>query len=176
MDDVADPGDLTDDVSDVTDDVTDLAHDLWLVTGSLVRALEGTNTLPIIPGAVLRHLDRKGPMTSSDLAVRRGVRPQTMSVTVKELLAAGYVEGAPHPEDGRKVLLHLTDAGRTAVTQDRAGRVRRIAEGLRADRPEEDLQALAAALPVLARLVGDLGGNLGEPLAVSDRALARRSM
>lgn len=157
-------------------DLEDLAHDLWLVTGGLVRALEATNTLPVIPGAVLRYLERNGPLTSSDLAVRRGVRPQTMAVTVKELAAAGYLRGTPHPQDGRKVLLELTDEGRSAVTADRRSRVTRIAQGLGADRSPEELRALIVALPVLVRLVEDLGGSLGEPLAANPRALARRSV
>jgi DNA-binding MarR family transcriptional regulator len=163
-------------VGDVTDpskadpraagpDVDDLAHDLWLVTGGLVRALEGGNTLPIIPGAVLRFLDRQGAMTSSELAARRRVRPQTMAVTVKELLALGYVEGSPHPVDGRKVLLDITDAGREAVRVDRAGRVERLATGLRAGASAAELAAVLQALPVLVRLVEDLDGRLTEPLA-----------
>ena len=39
-------------------------------------------------------------MTFSDLAARRRVRPQTMAVTVKELLEAGYLATNPHPVDG----------------------------------------------------------------------------
>jgi len=144
--------------------VDDLAHDLWLVTGGLVRALEGGNSLAIIPGAVLRFLEREGAMTSSELAARRRVRPQTMAVTVKELLALGYVTGTPHPVDGRKTLLDITDAGREAVRADRAGRVERIAEGLRSG-SATDLDAVAAALPVLVRLIDDLDGRLTEPLA-----------
>lgn len=145
-------------------DVEDLAHDLRLVTGALIRSVEGGNTLPPITGAVLGLLARQGAMTSSDLAARRRVRPQTMAVTVKELLEAGYLTTNPHPVDGRKILLDLTGQGRAAVLADRDGRVRRIADGLAAGLPPADLEALARAVPVLARLVEDLGGTLDEPL------------
>ena len=145
--------------------VEDLAHDLRLVTGALVRSIEGGNTLPPITGAVLGLLARQGAMTSSDLAGRRRVRPQTMAVTVKELLDAGHVTTSPHPVDGRKILLDLTDSGRAAVLSDRDGRVRRIAEGLRAGVPAEELAAIERVVPVLARLVDELGGSLDEPLA-----------
>ncbi|WP_380158213.1 MarR family winged helix-turn-helix transcriptional regulator [Kineococcus sp. R86509] len=145
-------------------DVEDLAHDLRLVTGALIRSVEGGNTLPPITGAVLGLLARRGAMTSSDLAALRRVRPQTMAVTVKELLEAGYLATAPHPVDGRKILLDLTARGRTAVLADREGRVRRIADGLGAGLPDADLQTLARAVPVLARLVDDLGGAIDEPL------------
>lgn len=149
----------------MTPDVEDLAHDLRLVTGALVRSIEGGNTLPPITSAVLGVLARQGAMTSSDLAARRRVRPQTMAVTVKELLDAGYVATSPHPVDGRKILLDLTDTGRTAVLTDRSGRVRRIAEGLGGGVSAQDLATLEAAVPVLARLVDELGGVLDEPLA-----------
>lgn len=145
-------------------DVEDLAHDLRLVTGALIRSVEGGNTLPPITGAVLGLLARQGAMTSSDLAARRRVRPQTMAVTVKELLEAGYLTTTPHPVDGRKILLDLTGQGRAAVLADRDGRVRRIADGLATGLPPTDLEALARAVPVLARLVEDLGGTLDEPL------------
>lgn len=146
-------------------DVENLAHDLRLVTGALIRSVEGGNTLPPITGAVLGLLARQGAMTSSDLAARRRVRPQTMAVTVRELLEAGYLTANPHPVDGRKILLDLTERGRAAVLDDRDGRVRRIADGLAAGLPPADLEALARAVPVLARLVEDLGGTLDEPLA-----------
>jgi DNA-binding MarR family transcriptional regulator len=151
----------------MTPNVEDLAHDLRLVTGALVRSIEGGNTLPPITGAVLGLLVRQGPMTSSDLAARRRVRPQTMASTVKELLDAGYVSTRPHPVDGRKILLDLTDAGRAAVLSDRVDRVRRIAGGLRAGVPADDLDAVRRVVPVLARLVVELGGSLDEPLVTS---------
>jgi DNA-binding MarR family transcriptional regulator len=150
-----------------TPDVVDLAHDLRLVTGALIRSVEGGNTLPPITGAVLGSLARRGAMTSSDLAVLRRVRPQTMAVTVKELLEAGYVETRPHPVDGRKILLDLTEHGRSAVAADREGRVRRIADGLDAGLSPADLRVLARAVPVLARLVDGLGGTIDEPLVTA---------
>jgi DNA-binding MarR family transcriptional regulator len=156
---------MTPDVT--TPDVVDLAHDLRLVTGALIRSIEGGNTLPPITGAVLGLLDRRGAMTSSDLAGLRRVRPQTMAVTVKELLGSGYVTTTPHPVDGRKILLDLTERGRAAVVSDREGRVGRIAEGLSAGLSPSDLAVLARAVPVLARLVDDLGGAVDESLATA---------
>ncbi|GAA0300081.1 MarR family winged helix-turn-helix transcriptional regulator [Kineococcus aurantiacus] len=150
-------------------DTRDLAHDLRLVFGALGRSVNEDNALPPIRSVVLGTLDREGAMTSSDLAARRRVRPQTMAVTVKELVGLGWLTTTPHPADGRKVLLDLSDEGRAVLRADREGRVRRIADGLRQHLRPADLDTLADAVHVLAHLTERLGGSLGEPLLTASR-------
>lgn len=47
-----------------------------------------------------------------DLAIRAGVRKQTMAQAVDQLEQAGYLERRPHPRDGRSRLVVLTERGR----------------------------------------------------------------
>ncbi|WUH98795.1 MarR family transcriptional regulator [Spirillospora sp. NBC_00431] len=47
-----------------------------------------------------------------DLAVRAGVRKQTMAQSVAQLERDGYLERRPHPSDGRSRLIMLTEKGR----------------------------------------------------------------
>lgn len=143
----------------------DLAHDLRLVVGALSRSVNEQNALSPIQSVVLGTLAREGAMTSSDLAARRRVRPQTMAVTVKELLGLGHLTTTAHPVDGRKVLIDLSPAGRDAVAADRAGRAGRLAAGLRAHVGADDLAVLTDAVHVLAALAERLGSPLDEPLA-----------
>jgi DNA-binding MarR family transcriptional regulator len=49
-----------------------------------------------------------------DLAIRAGVRKQTMAQSVDQLERAGYLERRPNPRDGRSRLIVLTERG-TAV-------------------------------------------------------------
>jgi DNA-binding MarR family transcriptional regulator len=49
-----------------------------------------------------------------DLAIRAGVRKQTMAQSVDQLEHAGYLERRPNPRDGRSRLIMLTERG-TAV-------------------------------------------------------------
>src|SRR4051812_17023021 len=87
----------------------DAAEDLRQTIGNLVRAVRGADTMPAGAAAVLGHLDRGGPQTTADLAHRRGVSHQSAAKSVKELLGDGLVRAEPHPTDGRKLLLHITD-------------------------------------------------------------------
>lgn len=48
-----------------------------------------------------------------DLAVRAGVRKQTMAQSVEQLESAGYLERRPNARDGRSRLVFLTDRGKT---------------------------------------------------------------
>lgn len=50
----------------------------------------------------------------SDLAIRAGVRKQTMAQSVDQLEQAGYLERRPNPRDGRSRLIVLTERGKAA--------------------------------------------------------------
>jgi MarR family transcriptional regulator, 2-MHQ and catechol-resistance regulon repressor len=60
----------------------------------------------------LEALVRKGPMTLNDLAAYLYLDKSTASRVVDALERKGYVARAPHPEDGRALLLAPTGAGR----------------------------------------------------------------
>ena len=59
-------------------------------------------------GVILR-LHRKGPSTLSALASADGITPQSMARTVGELVEDGLLRRDPDPNDGRQILLSLTD-------------------------------------------------------------------
>ena len=63
--------------------------------------------------AVLWQLEA-GPLAQRDLAVRHQVQDQTMSRIVERLERSGYVRRERAAADRRRVLVHLTDAGRAA--------------------------------------------------------------
>src|ERR1044071_6676628 len=60
----------------------------------------------------LEALVRRGAMTLNDLAAHLYLDKSTASRVVDALARKGYVARAPHPQDGRAVLLELTPAGR----------------------------------------------------------------
>jgi DNA-binding MarR family transcriptional regulator len=49
-----------------------------------------------------------------ELAIRAGVRKQTMAQSVDQLERAGYLERRPNPRDGRSRLIVLTERGKAA--------------------------------------------------------------
>jgi hypothetical protein len=50
-----------------------------------------------------------------DLAIRAGVRKQTMAQSVDQLEQAGYLERRPNPRDGRSRLIVLTERGKAVL-------------------------------------------------------------
>ncbi len=61
-----------------------------------------------------------GPMTLRDIVRAFDVDPPAATVGVDKLEARGLVYRTPHPDDNRRKLVHLTDAGRDAAQRGRA--------------------------------------------------------
>ncbi|HEY5428187.1 MAG TPA: MarR family transcriptional regulator [Solirubrobacteraceae bacterium] len=123
--------------------------------GLLVRRLrqikaEGELTLP--ETAALSRLDRGGPMTSSALAKLEQISPQSMGATLAALEARGLVERSPDPDDGRRAVMSMTDAGLEMLRNRRNERVEQMAVALAAEFTPAELARLMAAAPLLERL------------------------
>jgi DNA-binding MarR family transcriptional regulator len=105
----------------------------------------------------LSCLDRSGPTTSSALAREVQITAQAMGTTLSALRARGLVERSPDPDDGRRVVLTVTDAGAQALKDKRNGRAELIAAALTsgAFTPSE-LEQLTAAAPLLERLAQNI--------------------
>ncbi|WP_328603491.1 MarR family transcriptional regulator [Amycolatopsis sp. NBC_00345] len=128
--------------------------------GVLVRRvrqvpIDGGLTMP--ERHALSRLDRAGPTTSSALAREAQITAQAMGATLGSLRAQGLVERGPDPDDGRRVVLTVTDAGRQALKNKRNARTELIAQVLTsgAFTPKE-LEQLAAAAPLLERLAQNI--------------------
>jgi DNA-binding MarR family transcriptional regulator len=135
-----------------TADVVTAAGELRLVLGQLVRRLRSEYAFPIAQASVLSRLDREGARTTSSLAAAERVRPQSMAQTVAELEADGLVSRRPDPEDGRRVLIELTRAGRERLREDRRRREGWLAEAIASELTRDEQEALLAAVPLLERL------------------------
>lgn len=103
--------------------------------------------------AVLARLEQEGTATISALARAEGVRPQSMAPVVAALEAAGMVQGAPDPADGRQTLLSLTDACRAQIHAGRAARQDWLARTLTARLTPAEQQDLIRATALLRRIV-----------------------
>ncbi|HEY6760548.1 MAG TPA: MarR family transcriptional regulator [Baekduia sp.] len=133
-------------------DVPRLAADLRLALGHIVRRVRAEAHLPTGQAAALGHLDRVGPMTTSDLAAAERVRPQSMARTVAQLVAAGQIAARPHPTDGRKTLLTITRAGRAALGDQRGRRAGWLAEAIAQELSPSEQRTLARGTALLNRL------------------------
>lgn len=133
-----------------------LAGDLRVVLGKLTRRLRGRSTVGDLTSsqkAALSHLEREGSATVSTLARIEGVRSQSMGATVSSLEAAGLVQSAPDPQDGRQTLMSLTPACVAIVRAGRAEREDWLLQAIRSHLNADEQQELARAVRLLARLV-----------------------
>jgi len=128
------------------------AERLALVAGRLNRRMQAaTGGLSHGLLSALAVIAKRGPLRLSDLAQLEGVSAPSMTRTVAELEARGYVVRSPDPVDGRAVLVAAADAGTAAILDARSARARVVAE-LLASLDEADAAVIAAALPALERL------------------------
>jgi DNA-binding MarR family transcriptional regulator len=108
-----------------------------------------------------------GPMTLREIAESQGVDAPYATVIVDKLVSRGLAQRTPHPEDNRRKLVTLTDAGWDAASlaQDIMARPPAALAGL----PPGDLAALER---ILARLTSELPPELGN-LVVVHRGVSR---
>lgn len=142
--------------------VDDLAAHLRTSVSTLVRSTRAVDRVAPIPASVLDLLDARGPMTTAELATRRGVRHQTMAATVKELADAAFVAAETDPRDARKKLLTLTETGKAALDADRRQRVGVLAAALKQALDEDEQRVLARALDLVDRVSAAVGRMTAE--------------
>ncbi|MFD8911609.1 MarR family winged helix-turn-helix transcriptional regulator [Streptomyces sp. NPDC059575] len=120
----------------------------------ILKASE-VDDLTLGQASVLARLSDKGGVTASELAADEGVRHQSMTATVAALAAMGLLERHPDPDDGRRLLIVLTDEGRRRVEEGRQARTEWLAERLLERCTEDERQTVIAAMAVLERLTRD---------------------
>jgi DNA-binding MarR family transcriptional regulator len=136
-------------------DVDRVAGALVVSVGLLLRRLrqvrvEGELTLP--ETSALSRLDRSGPATSAELARREQISPQSMGATLGALEARGLIERAPDPDDGRRAVMSITDAGLDLLRSRRTAKVQQLSRALSTEFTPDELTRLAAITPLLERL------------------------
>ncbi|MFD4876631.1 MarR family winged helix-turn-helix transcriptional regulator [Streptomyces sp. NPDC058420] len=103
--------------------------------------------------SALAWLDRGGPAASSAMAREAQITAQAMGATLNGLRNRGLVERRPDPEDGRRVVLTVTDAGRQALKDKRNARAELFARALTSGAfTQAEVEQLAAVAPLLERL------------------------
>ena len=127
-----------------------LTTDLERIFG-LFRSLSPASGLSMTAAATLASVERLGPQRLTVLAVREGVTQPAMTQLISRLEDTGLVRREASPEDGRVVLVVITDEGRAVLARRRSVRSDRMAAIITQLAPEHRA-ALAVALPALDAL------------------------
>lgn len=102
--------------------------------------------------SALSRLDLLGPLRITDFAAREGLTQPGMTTLVNRLVEGGLAERRADPDDGRAVLVALTDDGLARLTDYRVSRTSLIRARLERLDPDSR-SALAKAVPALHRFV-----------------------
>jgi DNA-binding MarR family transcriptional regulator len=120
-----------------------------LLARLLVRHLDGELSRTEL--GLLNTLS-SGPRRITELAELEGLAQPTMTSLVKQLEQQGLVRRERQADDGRVVLVQLTDEGDVALEGYRT-RIRDVLGTYLAEIPDEEVDGLAAATDALTRLV-----------------------
>ncbi|MDY0908412.1 MarR family transcriptional regulator [Microbacterium sp. CFBP9034] len=141
--------------ADHHDDHSAAASELRIATFRLARRMRTQRAVDSMSDgqfAVLAALWAHGSHTLGELADRERVSAPSMNRTVNCLQESGYVARAADENDGRKVVISLTDEGR-AVVDETARRRDAWVEAALAELSPEDRAALAHAAEIMGRMV-----------------------
>lgn len=140
------------DVDEVTNAVLTASRLLVAVSARSLAAVEHRVTLPQFRVLVL--LQQRGGGKVVALAEQLGVNPSTATRMVDRLIASGFVDRRPNPDNRRENRLRLTDAGLhivAEVTAHRRAEIDRIVARMGA----EQRTALVAALTAFTEAGGE---------------------
>ena len=138
-------------------DTAALAHDLRLAVMRLSRRLRNQRvdrSVTLTHLAALSTLQRHGPMSPGELAAHERVQPPSMTRVVVALEGMGLVTRSPHPTDGRQVVIGLTDAAETLLTEEARAREAWLSGRLQGLTPEK-----RAVLREAAEIMEELAGG-----------------
>lgn len=140
----------------------DLLRSLWRLDHGLQALSKRMASRRGVTGPqelVLRAIRRRPEISASELAQELSLHPSTLTGVIHRLEARGRLVRTVDPDDRRRALFHLTDAG-SALAEGPQGTVEEIlANALAA----VDADALTETLEVLRRFADALDLALAEP-------------
>jgi DNA-binding MarR family transcriptional regulator len=129
------------------------SHQLARSVARLNRRLRQERQTDLTPTqlSVLGSILKLGPSTPSAIAAHERVQPPSITRTLTCLVDEGLAIREPHPDDGRQVLISVSDKGDAVLAEERDRRdewlARRLAELSTAER-----KTLREATALLERL------------------------
>ena len=136
------------------DEIADLADRVRTIITPLARQLRQHANDGLTPTllSAIGTIGRRGPITLGKLAAQERVSPPMITKLVVRLEAQGLVARTTDPADRRVSWVALTETGEAWLAEARARRNQWLAHRL-STLTTEDMDMLAASLPVIERLL-----------------------
>src|SRR4051794_34184225 len=140
-------------LTDRTTAIDEIAVNLVPRASQLTRLLLSTGSRAITraEGGLLSTLSL-GPRRITELATTEVLAQPTVTQLVDRMQKRGLVERARHADDGRVVMVSITDAGRAVLDQTRS-EYRAVLRRAASDLDDAELAALVSATETLKHLI-----------------------
>ncbi len=133
-----------------------VAVDLRAVVARLLRRFReagADDSITPPQASALARLGKGGVSTVSALAHVEKVRPQSMAATVEALETLGLVTRSQDPNDGRRQIIDVTEAGWARIEGAREAGAAWLEQRLASDLSPAELATLHAATAILERVL-----------------------
>ncbi|AZQ44597.1 MarR family winged helix-turn-helix transcriptional regulator [Nonlabens ponticola] len=84
----------------------------WMAVAKMYNEQAGTKNSTMATGFALISIDHEDGTPSTALGPKMGMEATSLSRTLKGMEEKGLITRSRNPEDGRSVLIHLTDYGK----------------------------------------------------------------
>lgn len=118
-----------------------------------LRAQRTNASVTLSQISALSSLHKCGPMTPGELAAREGVQPPSMTRVISAIEDLGYISKRAHPNDGRQVIVELTEQGLSYIEADISAREAWLDARL-SELDESERETLTRAAEIIDRMAG----------------------
>ncbi len=119
--------------------------------------------------SVLGRLYRQGPMSAAELAGHERIKPQSLTRLLNGLDGRGLIKRRADENDGRRLLIEITAAGREILTRDTRQRDAWLAVALSNELSATEQEMLRLAAHLMERLADADGAiALSRPARMAD--------
>ena len=126
----------------------------WQAVARLYNEQAKTFDSTMAVGFTLLSIDPKTGTPSTALGPKMGMEATSLSRILKSMEAKGLIVRKPNPNDGRGVLIHLTDFG-LEKRKDSKDAVLRFNEVVRANVTDEKLDCFFEVMETINRIVAE---------------------
>lgn len=126
----------------------------WMAVQKMYNEEAGTKGSTMATGFALISIDPEKGTPSTALGPKMGIEATSLSRTLKKMEEQGLIDRRPNPEDGRGVLIHLTDFGKE-MREFSKGVVFKFDKAVKEQVSEEDIKTFKKVASSITELIGN---------------------
>ena len=126
----------------------------WLTVNKMYNEEAAQFETTMATGFALLSIDPENGTPSTSLGPKMGMEATSLSRTLKTMEEKGLIVRKPNPEDGRGVLIHLTDFGKEKRAYSRE-KVLTFNETIKANVSSEELESFYKVAEVINNMISN---------------------